>query len=91
MSFIDGPRDESDVNYAICMYILQTYAKLTYTQADVYLKYYVLHWGEGVKSRTSQALYSIKSKIDAKFAKCKYPINEIIQPYVDKIDFILID
>ncbi len=78
--------------FAICTYLLQKYAGLTFKEATVYMHTAYSNWAHPMMEiRSPQAVYSLKKKAVAKIRKCEEPVLDMIQPYVDKAPFLLID
>ncbi len=78
-------------NFAICTYILQNYAGLTFAEATTYLWAFEFKWGLANTGRSRQAIYSLKNKALKKIEACDVPVLEMIRPYVNTTSNIWID
>lgn len=77
--------------FAICTYILQSYAGLTFNEATTYLWVYHFNLGEATVNKSRQAIYSIKKKALKKINECKAPVLEMIKPYVESAPYLWVD
>jgi len=81
----------SEENFAISVYILENYARLTFTEATTYIRATYLWWEMDTIGKSRQAVYSLKKKAQKKIDACKEPVLDMIKPYVSKIEMIWID
>lgn len=78
--------------FAICTYILQKYAGLTFREATVYLLrcQFDLKWGDVTEGMSRQTVYSLNKKALRKIEECGEPVLDMIRPYVEKAPMLFI-
>lgn len=77
--------------FAICTYILQEYAGLTFAEATTYLHTSQFRWGLDNAGRSRQAVYSLRKKAQRKIDACEVPVLDMIRPYVEKAPVVWVD
>lgn len=77
--------------FAICTYILQNFAGLTFTEATTYLWTSQFCFGEATSGKSRQAIYSLKKKAMKKINDCNVPVLDMIALYVKSAPFIWVD
>lgn len=78
--------------FAICTYILQKYAGLTFREATIYLLkcQFDRKWGDVTYGMSHQVVYSLKRRAVKKIEKCSEPVLDMIKPYVDRAPILLV-
>ncbi len=66
---------------AMCMFILQKYAGLTFNEAWTYLTEEIFGW-DIPEDRSRQSRYGLKKSAIEKINSCEEPVLELIKPYV---------
>ncbi len=76
--------------FAICTYILQSCAGLTFREASVYLAacHFSDKWGDTTESMPRRSVYSLKKKAIEKIERCGEPVLDMIRPYVERAPII---
>jgi hypothetical protein len=77
--------------FAICVYMMQSYAKLSFMEAYVYLWTEQFRRPAHVFGKSRQAIYSLKKKAERKIEECDVPILDMIRPYVESAPFLWVD
>lgn len=76
---------------AMCIFILQSYAGLTFNEAWVYLATEVFCWRDSLLGKSRQAIYRLKKSAQQKIAACEEPVLEMIRPFSVRPACIFID
>lgn len=76
---------------AMCTYLLQKYAGLTFNEATTYLWTCQLYWPQANLGKSRQAVYGLRKSALKKIEACEKPVLDMIKPYVDCLRLIWID
>ena len=83
---IDGGTDT-----AVCMFILQKYAGLTFNEAWAYLAGDVYGWWKFMPDKSRQSIYRLKKRAREKIAACDEPVLKMIEPFAAVPSSFIID
>ncbi len=78
-------------NMAMCTYLLQLHANLTFNEATAYLWVCQFHWPQASLGKSRQATHYLKKRAEEKIGICGKPVLDMIEPYAEQLRRVWID